>query len=986
MPLGIQQTLVYNATKMQSPWEVDQRNNRHHVAEKFKVFERSTSAPPPETRLLFGSRNDMNGNAGVNSVMVSNFLPDAEELHSGSTKISHHQHYHQQINHPPNPEFSMNHHLSSTPISNAKFVNRGGKLIRTQDHQQAIGETLVRPHSATPSFDSRLSIGLPPGFTSRQETPPHSNQSSTAIGTSIYSEDPYVDRSQILHLGQRRPASTGVIGDNQSSSSSTVLNSLGLGTAISGKAVRPAAKTLMDLIQEDYPREIHSIDSGTLYGASTPAFRRQSTSHPLERPRTTSPLSSQHVRGDYDYHDDHIGRDLRGIQRSMDPSRIINVATLSDSTSRLNLGFAGETYRTNNNTHAQQARPIPQYAPESSQYAPIPIDRPQGEDNIHGSLYAPIAYHPRPTRPQHQSTGQHLPFDSQGGRYGSLSQPQQMQAHVPTQVLPSGHTVYVNTASPPTPQYSYATIQYHQHPQQHHMVHQTVSGGVPPPPNQQYISIVPVQQSGGSSDHAQNVNARGSYTYWQPPNGHQSAPHTVTIVRSGVVPMKVTQQMGACTNPKVKVNESQQQQQLLHKQKQRPGVSSHGGRGKDRNGKGRRNSGRNNSSSGSSGGLDNKQLSTSHHDSSNNSLLEDYKAKKNNRDWTAFDVKGHIVEFCQDQNGSRFIQQRLEIGDVGEKDIVMTEVLPEVVRLRNDVFGNYVVQKLLGFGTDKMKEDLRDTMIGEMVQLSMQMYGCRVVQKALECVDETDLPKLLAEFQNNVLSLIHDQNGNHVIQKCIEVLSRKAKVAQDEKEERESLFFAEQIDFIVDDVLDNLATLACHPYGCRVLQRILEYCVESQKSVALENISGCLRTLFDDQYGNYVIQHVLQFGRVKDRDMVLEMVVNNGLLTLSRQKFASNVVEKLLKYGNAEQRKSVVREMLKVVDEKTDAIVRDSKEGTSVVLLMVRDPYANYVVQTTLDVVPESEEKIGLLKELNAHSLELKNYTFAKHIITKLDS
>ena len=246
-----------------------------------------------------------------------------------------------------------------------------------------------------------------------------------------------------------------------------------------------------------------------------------------------------------------------------------------------------------------------------------------------------------------------------------------------------------------------------------------------------------------------------------------------------------------------------------------------------------------------------------------------------------------------------------------------------------------------------------------------------MVQKALECVVDSDLPELLAEFENNVLSLIHDQNGNHVIQKCIEVLSRKAKLAQKENEETKSLYFGEQIDFIVEDVLENLAALACHPYGCRVLQRILEYCVEKQKNKALEKIGDCLRTLFDDQYGNYVIQHVLQFGRVKDRDMVLEMVVSNGLLKVSRQKFASNVVEKLLKYGNAEQRKSVVREMLKVVDGKTDTFVKESEQGTSVVLLMVRDPYANYVVQTTLDVVPESEEKAGLLQELNAHSLEL---------------
>lgn len=75
---------------------------------------------------------------------------------------------------------------------------------------------------------------------------------------------------------------------------------------------------------------------------------------------------------------------------------------------------------------------------------------------------------------------------------------------------------------------------------------------------------------------------------------------------------------------------------------------------------------------------------------------------------------------------------------------------------------------------------------------------------------------------------------------------------------------------------------------------------------------------------------------------------------------------------------------------------------------MVRDAYANYVVQTTLDVVSEGDEKILLLEELNAHLTQLvsvnvlslmypysrfysrfclqRNYTFAKHIVTKLSS
>ena len=38
---------------------------------------------------------------------------------------------------------------------------------------------------------------------------------------------------------------------------------------------------------------------------------------------------------------------------------------------------------------------------------------------------------------------------------------------------------------------------------------------------------------------------------------------------------------------------------------------------------------------------------------------------------------------------------------------------------------------------------------------------------------------------------------------------------------------------------------------------------------------------------------------------------------------------------------------------------------------MVRDAYANYVVQTTLDVVPDSEEKTLLLQELLSHSEDL---------------
>ncbi|KAL3920220.1 MAG: hypothetical protein SGILL_003371, partial [Bacillariaceae sp.] len=813
--------------------------------------------------------------------------------------------------------------LASSLQTASHFQDSDGDFLSSLD-RRAMGE--IRSHSAAPTFDGGLSMGPPPGL-ARRETPLVSNRSNARhnhiIGGGAKDSylEPSMNRSHILQLGQRRPASTGVIGGSQTSSSA-VLDSLGLGSR--GGAVRPAAKTLMDLIQEDFPPELSIETAGDLYGNDFP----RESAYGIERPRTTSPLSSQY--------------NALGNDQYMYPGQ--NEGDLVDSFGALRVE--------NGSSFPDRTRPTPQYA--------------NGDNDRGMGIYAPVAAHTQPSRPQPFNPRQHQQhrIEQSNGYYGG-PQTVSAQPQLQTQVLPNGQTVYVN-AAPPQQQYGggYATVQYHPQSEQHHIVHQSVPGVVHRQGNgqQQYISVVPNQ--GG---HVQGVGPGGTYTYWQPPDGQAGGPQTVMILQQGPngVPIAV-QHIG---KPHTASTKNRQHQQ------QRP--SPHGGRGKDKNGKSKRgkHEGR------KSGGSDAKANGTNGHTAS---LLDEFKNKKNNRDWSVKDIKGHVVDFCKDQNGSRFVQQRLEVGDSEEKEIVIQELLPAVGQLRNDVFGNYVVQKLLDFGTDQMRRDLRDTMAGEMVALSMQMYGCRVVQKSLERLDENSLPDLLVEFHNNVLSLIHDQNGNHVIQKCIEVLSTKSKSARESGDTQKGVFFSEQIDFIVDDVLANVTSLACHPYGCRVLQRMLEYSQEPKKGMTLDAISLVHRTLLDDQYGNYVIQHVLQFGRAKDRDIVLKMVAENGLLKLARQKFASNVVEKLLKYGNGEQRKAIVREMLRLVDESTGTFVDEESPGTSVVLLMVRDAYANYVVQTMLDVVPESDEKTNLLKELNAHATELKNYTFAKHILTKI--
>jgi len=54
------------------------------------------------------------------------------------------------------------------------------------------------------------------------------------------------------------------------------------------------------------------------------------------------------------------------------------------------------------------------------------------------------------------------------------------------------------------------------------------------------------------------------------------------------------------------------------------------------------------------------------------------------------------------------------------------------------------------------------------------MYGCRVIQKALESVGGEQQVEIVRELDGHVLKCVKDQNGNHVVQKCIECVDPHA--------------------------------------------------------------------------------------------------------------------------------------------------------------------------------------------------------------------
>ncbi|GAB2288651.1 hypothetical protein Dimus_022974 [Dionaea muscipula] len=335
------------------------------------------------------------------------------------------------------------------------------------------------------------------------------------------------------------------------------------------------------------------------------------------------------------------------------------------------------------------------------------------------------------------------------------------------------------------------------------------------------------------------------------------------------------------------------------------------------------------------------------------SLIEEFKSNKT-KCFELSEIAGHVVEFSSDQYGSRFIQQKLEAATTEEKNMVFHEINAQALSLMTDVFGNYVVQKFFEHGTASQIRELADKLAGHVLTLTLQMYGCRVIQKAIEVVDLDQQKKMVAELDGHIMRCVRDQNGNHVIQKCIECIPEEA------------------IQFIVSTFYDQVVMLSTHPYGCRVIQRILEHFHDPKtQQIVMDEIMQSICMLAQDQYGNYVVQHVLEHGKPHERSAIISKLTGR-IVHMSQQKFASNVIEKCLTFGDPVERRTMVNEML------------GSTEDNDPLQVMMKDQFANYVVQKVLETCEDQQLEL-ILSRIKIHLNALKKYTYGKHIFARVE-
>ena len=287
------------------------------------------------------------------------------------------------------------------------------------------------------------------------------------------------------------------------------------------------------------------------------------------------------------------------------------------------------------------------------------------------------------------------------------------------------------------------------------------------------------------------------------------------------------------------------------------------------------------------------------------------------------EVMVNAYEMAKDQMGCRVLQRKLETNDEFITRIVFSQTLLHFPELMVHPFGNYLCQKLVEVCSESQLKMLLDLIAPQLFDLSLDPHGTRVVQKVIEIFGQAECIGMVAgALMSHTEELIIDLNGNHVIQRFLSACSPALN------------------QFIYDSVCRNIVVVATNRHGCCVLQRCIDSASEYQREALVTCIVDSAVELVQDAYGNYAVQYILDLN-LPQVNARLGLIFTQQIVSLSEQKFSSNVIEKCLQQNQPDIQEAMIREIAKSRN----------------IALMIVDQYANYVVQRALTLAPPKLQK-----------------------------
>jgi len=309
-----------------------------------------------------------------------------------------------------------------------------------------------------------------------------------------------------------------------------------------------------------------------------------------------------------------------------------------------------------------------------------------------------------------------------------------------------------------------------------------------------------------------------------------------------------------------------------------------------------------------------------------------------------------VVQLAKSHSGSRFVQMKLENKDPVFFEIFFNEMKEQVPELMVDNFGHFAIEKLIAMCNAEENLILLRQLAPAAVAVSCQKHGSFSVQALIDNIyqasqgnatlEQRQVFVLVEALRKDIVRVITHASGHFVVLRMLQK------------------FPYQTTKFIDDAILANTLQIGTDHHGLRVVKAVVASRRPPDLTRLFKQISRITMKLVENQYGNYVVQSVLDVCSLPsttttststtstntDDTTSTEMLVavsNNvkmkmegKYMRLSKQKFSSNVVEKCLKQSSAHWRSIIINELTE-------------QPGVSELL---RDRYGNYVLQTALSV------------------------------------
>ena len=177
---------------------------------------------------------------------------------------------------------------------------------------------------------------------------------------------------------------------------------------------------------------------------------------------------------------------------------------------------------------------------------------------------------------------------------------------------------------------------------------------------------------------------------------------------------------------------------------------------------------------------------------------------------------------------------------------------------------------------------------------------------------------------------------------------------------------ANTAQFIFTAVAENCVVVGTHRHGCCVLQRCIDHASGHQKAELIAAITNNAHNLITNPFGNYVLQYIIDLQEKEFTDPLC-YTFSGFVCGYSRQKFSSNVIEKCIRGADSNVAHILIEEMLNPAELEK----------------LLRDNYANYVVQTAIEYA-DTDLKKQLVEHIEPLLPSIRQTAYHRRIQNKI--